>query len=149
MLSSGVRRSKNALPYAQCPILSPIHQLKGTIISFRAHSFSVFGWLQNSVLLARSSKTSRFRKPSRLSASWAGRLRRLCKDSRSDEILSDNLACEPCFQVGVYETFQTDWPIFGGMENVAWKAYWFQNSAVVFRNLKVPKEYVMRMNFTA
>ena len=59
----------------------------------RAYSFvpfyfsrlsSVFGRLQNPVLLVLSSENGRFRRPPKPSASWAGRLCRLWKDSRSD-----------------------------------------------------------------
>ena len=65
---------------------------KGTLC-LRAYSFgpslfssrsSVFGRLQNLVLLVLFSKNGRFRRPSKPSASWTGRLRRLWKDSRSD-----------------------------------------------------------------
>ena len=45
---------------------------------------SVFGRLQNPVILVLSSKNGRFRRPAKPSASGAGRLRRLRKDSRSD-----------------------------------------------------------------
>ena len=45
---------------------------------------SVFGRLQNPVLLVLSSKNGRFRRPSKPSASLDGRLPRLWKDSLSD-----------------------------------------------------------------
>ena len=64
-------------------------------LSLGAYSF---GRLQNPVLMVLSSKSSRFRRPSKPSASWAWRLRRLWKDSRSDVFFfGDNLAWEPRF----------------------------------------------------
>ena len=58
---------------------------------------SVFGRLQNPVLLVLSSKNGRFRRPFKASASWAGRLRRLWKDSRSDVFSLSQLGLRALF----------------------------------------------------
>ena len=104
---------------------------------------SVFDRLQNPVLLVLSSKNGRFRRPSKPSASWAGRLRILWKDSRSDVFFVTTWFESLVFKLKPTKPSEIGRLILLGMENLACEVYWFQNSAVVYWKQKVPKEYAL------
>ena len=93
---------------------------------------SVFGRLQNPVLLALSSKNGRFRRPSKPSASSAGRL---CRLRKVLVLMCSNVT--PWLESLVFlleptKPSEIGRPILLGMENFACEVYWFQNSAVVY-----------------
>ena len=92
---------------------------------------SVSGRIQNLVLLLLPFKNGRLRRPSKPSPLLAGRLRRLCKDSRSDVFLVTTWLESLVFRLEPTKPSEIGRPILLGMENFACKVYWFQNPAAV------------------
>ena len=97
------------------------------------------GRLLNRVLLVLSSKNGKIRKPCKPSASRAGRLLILRKDSLCDVFESLVFKLEPG------KPFRIGRSILLRAENFACKLYWFQTSAVVCQKQKVPRGYALKL----
>ena len=89
---------------------------------------SVSGRLQNLVLLVLSPKNGRSRRPSKLSASLAGRLRRPCEESCSENlvVVVTTWLESLVFTLEPTKPSKNGRPILFGIENFACKVYWFQ-----------------------